>query len=85
MTPKEDDPKKLIPVTLMVQQWQLDYSTRQMTYGGHTTPADFLQAVLNTGLLHHVPEEEWPSMTEEEKARLKEYMNRPGIDPEIPF
>ena len=80
-----DDPKKLIPVTFMVQQWQLDYSGRQMTDGGYATPTDFLQAVLNTALLHHIPEDAWPSMTEEEKARLKDYMDRPNIDPDIPF
>lgn len=85
MAPENDDPKKQMPVTLTVQQWQLDYSARQMTEGGYTTPTDFLQAVLNTALLRHIPEEAWPSMTEEEKARLKDDMDRPGIDPEIPF
>lgn len=85
MTPKNDDPKKLIPVTLMVQQWQLDYSARQMTEEGHTTPTDFFQAVLNTALMRHIPEESWPSMTEEEKARIKEHLKRDDVDPEIPF
>ncbi|HEB79423.1 MAG TPA: hypothetical protein ENI79_02985 [Rhodospirillales bacterium] len=80
-----DDSKKPVPVTITVQQWQLDYSRRQMTDGGYTTPTDFLQAVLNTGLLHHIPEEAWPPMTEEEKSKLKEYMNRDDVDPEIPF
>ncbi len=80
-----DDPKKQVPVTLTVQQWQLDYSLRQMTDGDYVNPTDFLQAVFNTALLRHIPEEAWPDMTAEEKAKLEEYLKRDDIDPEIPF
>lgn len=80
----DDDSKKLVPVTLMVQQWQLDYSKTMMEQG-HISETDFLQAVLNTALLRHIPEEAWPEMTDEEKAKLEEYLKRDDVDSEIPF
>lgn len=85
MNAKTDDPKQPVSVTLTVQQWQLDYSARQMTEEGYTTPAEFLQAVLNTALLRHIPEESWPPMSDEEKARLKQHLDRDDVDPDIPF
>lgn len=74
-----------VPVTLTVRQWQLDYSARMMAEQGYSSETEFLQAVLNTALLHHIPEDYWPPMSEEQKARIRELVERGEIDKEIPF
>lgn len=76
---------KQVPVTLTVQQWQLDYSARMMTEQGYANETEFLQAILNIALLHHIPENCWPPMSEEQRARIRQLIDQGEIDRDIPF
>lgn len=79
-----DDPKKLVAITLNVEQWQLDYSKSHPDHS-EFSDTDFIQAVLNNALLSHIPKAAQPEMTDEAAAALDAHLNKDDVDPDIPF
>lgn len=82
--PYSKNPKRLVIMPLIVEQWQLDFS-KQMVTADWMPDTDFLQGVLNTATMKRIPEEARPPFSEEEKARIKEHLAREDVDPETPF
>lgn len=79
------DLDKQVSVTLTVRKWQLDYSARMMAEQGYKSETEFVQAVLNTALLRHIPQDAWPPMSVAEKKKLKEMVAQGDVDADIPI